>query len=107
MLCAFVTQPAVAATACCPPAMSEQMRRLEGMGFSSEQAEDAARAVARSLGTGAGAGAGAGSADMNLLLDWLLINVPPDQLPARFTEGEGDEVHRRFIEGEGEKVHRR
>ncbi|KAG2486676.1 hypothetical protein HYH03_014607 [Edaphochlamys debaryana] len=64
--------------------LAEAVEKLSGMGFSPVHVQLAYERVVR-RGT-----AGSGSAvDVETLLDWLLLNLPSDQLPTQFTKGSG------------------
>ncbi len=69
-------------------ALSDVVDELSAMGFSPQHVQLAyERTSVRAAGGGAGGGAGGVSVES--LLDWLLINLPAEQLPGQFTKGEG------------------
>ncbi|KXZ49867.1 hypothetical protein GPECTOR_19g318 [Gonium pectorale] len=62
--------------------LSGVVEQLSDMGFSPQHVQ-----LAYERGAGAAAGGGGGGVSVEALLDWLLINLPQDQLPSQFTKG--------------------
>ncbi|GIL66003.1 hypothetical protein Vafri_19646 [Volvox africanus] len=65
--------------------LSAVVDQLSTMGFSPQHVQ---LAYERSASTAPAGGSG-GSVSLEVLLDWLLVHLPSDQLPEQFTQGSG------------------